>query len=301
MSACRPTRFRILLLCAAVLPVPWAQARCDLPEQTPEMRAQWRASGFPAADAADRIRRAHLLVDCLGDPDPRLRDGIAYEALSKWMRDKQFDPAALRSLQARLFKQLEASDTSGFRRPFAALALSEVARTDRAQPWMSVMERDRMTEAAASYLSSVRDYRGYVDGEGWRHGVAHGADWAMQLILNKAMSPAQRMALLSSIGSQVMPAEGHAYAFGESARLARPVVYAVARDGLEQSAIDEWLLGLEATLGPMPEGEVQAVWWIRRANLETFLNALASLSSEDPSPRFAALAGTARRIVAKLP
>lgn len=301
MSACRLTRFRVLLLCAATFQVPWAQARCDLPGQTPEMLMQWKASGFPAADAAERMKRAYLLVDCLDDPDPRLRDGVAYEALSKWMRDKQFDPSDLRSLQVRLFKQLEGADTSGFRKPFAALVLSEVARTDRAQPWMTTAERDHMTERAAAYLSSVRDYRGYVDGEGWRHGVAHGADWAMQLMLNKAVSPARRMELLSAIGIQVMPADGHAYGFGEPARLARPVVYAVARGDLEQPAMDEWLLGLAASLGTTPEGNEQAVWWSRRANLENFLNALISMSGEAPSPRFAALADAARRTAAKLP
>ena len=44
---------------------------------------------FALADDAQRATLALALVDCLADPDPALRDGIAYEALTAWMRGKQ--------------------------------------------------------------------------------------------------------------------------------------------------------------------------------------------------------------------
>src|SRR3546814_17373285 len=87
---------------------------------------------------------------------------------------------------------------------------------------MAPGERARMVAAAAAYLRSVRDHRGYVDGEGWRHGVAHGADWAMQLVLNQALTPVQAVSLLSALATQVIPADGHTYAFGEPGRFAGP-------------------------------------------------------------------------------
>ena len=211
----------LLLACACLLSPSVAQARCALAGEPSASLAQWKAAGFAVADPAERNRRALGLADCLGDPDPFLRDGIAFEALSAWMRGKQLDADTLRTLEQRLLAQLDGTDADGFRKPFAALVLSEVARTDRVQAWMTADERARMATAAAAYLSSVRDYRGYVDGEGWRHGVAHGADWALQLALNKAVTPAQAMSLLSAVGAQVMPADGHAYAFGEPTRLAR--------------------------------------------------------------------------------
>lgn len=253
------------------------------------------------ADAADRNRRALALVDCLGDADPSLRDGIAFEALSAWMRGKQLDIDTLRSLEGLLLHQLDGADAQGFRKPFAALVLSEVARTDRVQPWMTTDERARMVATAVAYLQSVRDYRGYVDGEGWRHGVAHGSDWALQLVLNKAVAPAQVMSLLTALGTQAMPADGHAHAFGEPGRLARPVAYAVARGDLEQSAVDAWLGALATSLGPRPEGERQATWWTRRANLEHFLHALAYLADGDQSPALTALAASVRTTMQQLP
>lgn len=296
LPALRPA---CLCLCLAMA-MP-AQAGCTLAAETPALLAQWKASGFAIATAAERNQRALELVDCLETPDPSLRDGIAFEALSTWMRGKQLDADALRTLRQRLQSQLADADAEGFRKPFAALVLSEIARTDRMQAWMTPDERVRMASAAAAYLQSVRDYRGYVDGEGWRHGVAHGSDWALQLVLNKALEPAQALSLLTSIGTQVMPADGHAYAFGEPGRLARPVAYAIARGDLEQSAVDAWLAGLAASLGPRPEGDRQATWWARRANLENFLHALAYLVDGDQSPALTATAASVRTTMQKLP
>ncbi len=290
----------IVLLACLWLPLA-AQARCALSTQTPAARAQWKASGFAMADAAERNRRALALADCLGDADPQLRDGIAFEALSTWMRGKQLDAEALRALEANLLLQLDGADAQGFRKPFAALALSEVARTDRVQAWMSDEERARMVDTAATYLRSVHDYRGFVDGEGWRHGVAHGADWALQLVLNKALSPAQAMSLLDAVGTQVMPAAGHAYAFGEPGRLARPVLYAVVRGDIEPAAMNAWLLGLVAALGPLPEGRQQAAWWRNRANLENFLHALGNSTSGEQATALVALAASVRTALQKLP
>ena len=297
-------RYLMPALLPALLCLPMgalAQAGCTLADEPHGTHLQWKASGFVVADAADRNARALDLVDCLGEADPVLRDGIAFEALSTWMRGKQLDVDTLRSLEGMLLQQLEGADPQGFRKPFAALVLSEVARTDRVQPWMTADERGRMTAAAAAYLRSVRDYRGYVDGEGWRHGVAHGSDWALQLVLNKALQPAQAMSLLSAIGTQAMPADGHAYAFGEPGRLARPVAYAVSRGDLDQAAVDAWLAELPSSLGPRPESDRQARWWARRANLENFLHALAYLVDGDPSPALAATAASVRTTMQTLP
>ena len=290
----------LLLACLCCLPTP-AQARCELAAEAAADLARWKASGFVVADRAQRNQRALALADCLGDADPQLRDGIAFEALSHWMRGKQLDGDGLRALQANLFRQLDGDDADGYRKPFAALVLSEVARTDRVEAWMTAEERARMAAAAADYLRSVRDHRGYVDGEGWRHGVAHGADWAMQLVLNRQLMPADGMSLLSAVATQVAPIDGHAYAFGEPARLARPVVFAVARGDLDQAAVDAWLAGLVAALGPLPEGGRQAAWWTRRANLENFLHTLGHMAAGEQSPTLAALAAGVRATLQKLP
>ena len=141
--------------------------------------------------------------------------------------------------------QPQPADAAGFRRPFAALALSELARVDRLQPFLSVAERAELVTAAAAYLASVDDYRGFIPGDGWRHGVAHGADLVLQLSLNPAVDAAAQRTLLAAIAAQVMPG-GHFYVFGEGGRLMRPVFYIARRKLLPAEEWSTWFAALAA-------------------------------------------------------
>jgi hypothetical protein len=232
-----------------------------------------KSAGFAVADPAGKQALAMGLVDCLGDPDPLLRDGIAYEALQHWMRAGDFDAPFLRRLREALYAALGADDASGVRRPFAALVLAEIARTDRVAPWMSPAEREAMLARATAYLGSVRDYRGFEAGIGWRHGVAHGADWLLQLSLNPALDAAQLRRILDAVAIQAVPVAGHPYVFGEPDRLVQPVAYVARRGVLTDADWQKWLEGLSAGLGPMPPAGDPA-WLARRHDLAAFLSAL---------------------------
>jgi len=151
--------------------------------------------------------------------------------------------------------------------------LAEVARTDRVAPWMSPAEREAMLARATTYLASVRDYRGFEAGIGWRHGVAHGADWLLQMSLNPALDAAQLQRILDAVAIQAVPVAGHAYVFGEADRLAQPVAYVARRGVLSDADWQAWLGGLSARLGPMPPAG-DAAWLARRHDLAAFLSAL---------------------------
>jgi hypothetical protein len=95
----------------------------------------------------------------------------------------------------------------------------------------------------------VRDYRGFDEREGWRHGVAHGADFALQLALNPALDRAALDRLLGAIASQVVPRGGHFYVYGEPERLAAPVLY-IGKRNLHD--VDEWRKWFAALAEPKP-------------------------------------------------
>ena len=130
-----------------------------------------------------------------------------------------------------------------------------------------------MVDAAARYEESVRDYRGFDAKEGWRHGVAHGADWLMQLALNPALERPQLERILAAVASQAVPESAHPYVFGEPGRLARPVLYVARRGLLAESEWQAWLLALVPRLGPSP-GYNDPAWLARRHDLLAFLTAL---------------------------
>lgn len=260
----------LLLLCASAHV--WAE--CP-PEGTDRPSLELlKQQEFAIDDAARRDTLALGLVDCLGDPDPALRDGIAYEALTAWMRGKLLSEDTRRKLMARLYALLKADDPQGFTHPFAALVLSEVARTDRIEPWLSKKERNDMVTRATEYETSVRDYRGFIAGEGWRHGVAHGADWLLQLASNEQVDRKQVDRILAALTTQIVPEEAHAYVFGEPGRLARPVVFIAKRGLLSEAEWQAWFTGLSQRLGDQAMAYQDPAWLARRHDLIAFLGGL---------------------------
>lgn len=259
-----------------------------------------KQQGF-AVDAATRGVLVEALLPCLGNADPALRDGIAYEAYAAWMRGRQLDAGALRKLRDRLYCALQQPDEAGFRRPFAALVLSEVARTDRVEPWMTKKERAAMVRVATGYLAGVHDYRGFVDGEGWRHGVAHGSDWLMQLALNPALERGQLDAILQAVARQAVPESAHAYVFGEPGRLARPVLYAARRGVLGEREWTDWFGALPARLGDPAKAYNDAAWLAKRHDLLAFLTAIHLEADQADDANIRALKAPALAAIRAIP
>jgi hypothetical protein len=218
---------------------------------------------FELPDAARRQALALDLVACLGSTDPTLRDGIAFEALAAWMRGKQLSPATVSAIRDRLVAQLapDSPDPAGVQRPFAALVLAEVARVDRVEPFMTDQQLQQLVDAGTRYLQSVRDYRGFDEREGWRHGVAHSSDLMLQLAVNPRTSKAQLDQMLAAIATQIAPAGEHSYIYGEGDRLAQAVFYIAKR---KLHTADEWSKWFQQVAAPAPLANWGDAWTSQR-------------------------------------
>jgi hypothetical protein len=281
-----------------------AIAACDAGGRSRAALFEIRDAGFEIEDAAQRNAFARALTACLDDPDPEIRDGVAYAGLATLLRGNALEPDTLRSLNETLSAMLAAADEDGdgFRRPFAALALSEVVRADRVAPILTGEERDAIVTLAIDYMRGIRDYRGFSDGEGWRHGVAHAADLLMQLVLNPQVDDDAIAGIVDAALSQVSPPGGHAYVHGESARLARPVLFAARRDvigdeawasrftRLANPAAGDWAVnfGSEAGLAELH-------------NKRAFLLSVYAGVAEASDPQRGGLRAAARSALASLP
>jgi hypothetical protein len=225
-----------------------AESACQPLGLDREALVSLKAGGFEIEDPARRERLAFDLLACLGDPDPVLRDGMAYEGFATLLRGKLLSSDTVRRLRMALLELLddEGGDPMGFRRPFAALVLSEVARADRIAETFTATERAALVERGAAYLRSVDDYRGFDAVEGWRHGVAHGADLLMQLALNPAIEAAQFLTIREAVAAQIAPPGEHFYIYGEPGRLARPILFLAKRGAFSAGEWADWFAALAA-------------------------------------------------------
>jgi Protein of unknown function (DUF2785) len=263
----------------AGVPGPAASASsCPPAGRTRADLLQLKQSQFVVAAADERNRLATAILACLDDPDPAIRDGVVFDGLSQWLRAKSLTPETVLALEASLHKTLMgAPDAAGFRHPFALLILSEVARVDRIEPVFSDAIRAALVDLAAASLMRIDDYRGFDPREGWRHGVAHASDLALQLALNPRVGADGLKRLMDAVAAQVAPKGTHFYIFGEPARLARPVVSAYRRGLLDAAFWESWFASI-ADPKPLADwgASFQSVDGLaRRHNTLAFLHAVA--------------------------
>lgn len=265
---------------------------------------RWKDSEFPLDEDADAGAYALSLTECLGDPDPVLRDEIAFGGISHILRSGRVNEEGLRALKADLIERLDRpSDPDGFEKPFAAIALSEVARTDRITPWMSEAERSELVTVGSTYLRGVRDYRGFVDGEGWRHGIAHGADLLMQLSLNPALPEGSAQPMMVAIGVQIASQEAPAYIFDEPRRLARPVIFLGQSGALSEAQLTAWFteIASPAPLASWDEAFKSEAALARRHNLRAFGYAVLTAVNSSPQGALDALKPGATHLLTTVP
>ena len=203
--------------------------------------------GWQILNAERRDQLAIALTACLRNPDSELRDKLAFSGLQTWFRGGSLTKT-MRQISHVLERRLAEPDPSGFARPFAALALAEVVRADRMAPFLSDREHQELSRAACDYLPSISDYRGFDDHDGWRHGVAHGADFVLQLALNPAITDDQIRCLRKALQTQIAPRD-HRYVYGEPQRLALPIVYMARRPSFSAADWETWI---DSVASPAP-------------------------------------------------
>lgn len=261
-----------------------------------------KAGGFKIDDAAARQALALDLVQCLAHPDPAIRDGLAFEAYYTWMREGLLDDNTLGRLRDALVERIQRPRTAadpGFEVPFAVLVLAEVVRTDRIKPWMDAPQRQALLDLGTGFLKGVTDLRGFDAREGWRHGVAHGADLVLQLSVHPQIGGAAQRQLLAAIATQVQPhaSATHFYIYGEPERLARSFIVIAGRDDVPATELADWLSAVAAP-GPVQAwGEAYKTQegLARRHNVGLFLKSVLAALPEQP--RYADLAKRVRELL----
>jgi hypothetical protein len=279
-----------------------AASPCDLDAAGPAQWSQLRGLGWAGQlDSIDAI--AMTMLDCFDAPDPAVRDGLVFEAWSGWLRaDRLTVPTRLTAVK-RLHAALESpADPVGFRRPFAALLLSELVRADRLQAYLDAETRAALANSAGRYMQGLDDYRGFVDGEGWRHGVAHAADLILQLGVNQHVARTQRLSLLRVLLGKVAPPGTQAYRFGEPERLARALYFSVANDAEVLTAIWPTVQALAdpAPLATWGESFTSEAGLARRHNTLAFLHELAFAFRAGPHEALRDKAGDIDRLLTRV-
>ena len=241
---------------------------------------QIRASGFRLPDDRPLDDLTTELVHMLGDPDPEVRDGIAYPVLTTWISEGVYDDLLTGfgdGVSEGLFTGLGEDRTdSVLRRSFSAIMLTEAVLRDHVARVVHSDAIFRWGDRAASWFVRERDLRGYIEGRGWAHSVAHGADLIGALARSQHFGKLELTVLLDVVADRLLTPTPYRLYHGEDDRLAFAIMAVLHRNTLGIGVLEPWIERLAAGVRmPASNGGVAPEWPTPTAsNTAAFLRAL---------------------------
>lgn len=251
---------------------------------------QVMANGLKVPDDRPLDELTTELTRMLGDPDPAVRDGVAYPTFTTWLAEGVYDDL-LGGLGDGIAAGLEVgigqdgTDTV-FRRSFSALVLGEcIGRDNRAH----LLPADVILtwgDRIATWLVRERDLRGHVLGKGWAHAVAHGADALGALAEAESVGRLELTVLLDVLADRLLAPTEYHLVNGEVDRLAAASMRILRRNLLDLDVLEPWVARLAHSASPT--GHDASDPYLVTGNVQAYLRALhlqLALAPDPPSCR----------------
>ena len=134
----------------------------------------------------------------------------------------------------------EVESDSVFLRSFSALFLAEIIHNDNKTPLLKEPLIQTILEKGLWYLGSEQDLRGYVEGKGWAHALAHTAD--LLLVLGRSMSTGEsdHSLILIGMSEKLIQSTTWVYVYGEDERLSKAALEILRRGTLSATFVRQW-------------------------------------------------------------
>ncbi|HEX2994007.1 MAG TPA: DUF2785 domain-containing protein [Anaerolineales bacterium] len=229
----------------------------------------------------------------IGSTDSVLRDDLIYSAFATWITDhdaieheqlRNMLPIVLDEVHL-LYKVGEQDTDSVFTRAFSVLLLPLLLITQRAHPFLSPSEIYQVKEKLLYYLRNEKDRRGFVDGKGWAHATAHGADALDDLAQCPEMNKADLADMLDVVYDMVCEKD-MGYVCLEDERIVTAVLAILKRQLLSDAEVTQWIQGFADRVLPVKSPPQRH---IIRGNVKSFLQSLYfRLQWEQASNKFEA-------------
>ncbi len=231
------------------------------------------------------------LTTMLGSPDPEQRDGTAYPALSAWIGRGVYDDllAGLADGMAEgLYVGLgEQGTDTVFRRSFSALALGECLARNNEHHLVSGPRVFEWGDRIATWYLRERDTRGYVEGKGWAHTMAHGADAIAILSQSPHFAANELTVLLDVLADRLLMDGTDLLLAGEPDRIAAATMQILRRNVVSLKVLEPWIARIAHGANPFAATGQRDPYHVAN-NAQAFLRALhlqLSLAGNPPQVR----------------
>lgn len=186
------------------------------------------------------------MMENIGDVDSELRDDLILSILSNWIIQGEIEVNILNELlvialdEKHLLNGLgEVSDTV-FSRTFSAEIVAAIIYKHREKKFLSKTQIKETFAAVLKFYNEDRDVRGFIEGKGWAHGAAHGADAIDELARCEEIGYEELKEILEAIHKKIN-VNHYGYIHFEDERLITPVKAILERKLLSIEEVVEWI------------------------------------------------------------
>jgi hypothetical protein len=241
-----------------------------------ELKQQLQAIAANEYRVPDHIDYWQITQDMLvhiGSIDPELRDDLILTTVSKWARADLYTEDQYRAILAQTLDQQhvflglgERESDTVFTRSFSILTGGIALYIHRQRPFLTPDEVRTTLDKVLDYFAREADLRGYVEGKGWAHAVAHTADVLDELALCVEIDRAGLQRILEAIHAKASTADT-VYIAEEDERLAYATLSLLSRELVAHDEVEAWINSF-ASSARVGEGRV------RHLNTKNFLRSL---------------------------
>jgi len=243
-------------------------------EELKQLLCQIRDNDYNVPEEVDVDGIIADMLRFIDHTDAELRDKLIYMTFAQWgERNVVFSAVQKKHMldtclsDSHLFFGISEKDTdSVFTRSFSSLLIDVLLFINNEVPFLTTEDINNIKKAVALYIGQEKDYRGYVDGKGWAHAVAHTADVLASIAnVGKAadvdggysIGREGMLEVLHNVKSLVCNNE-YVYSAGEDERLVTPFMVVADQRVLAVEELIDWIASFnmadnEYWKGTMPD------------------------------------------------
>lgn len=189
------------------------------------------------------------LIECMfrniGTVDPVLRDEIIYQWWIQLLEEQRLSLEQKRWLlkqiqeQESLFLAIDTVNDAVFTRSFTSLLLVLLIEDHKQKGWLTLEEQQQIIAISLTYMAQEKDNRGFVEGKGWAHAFAHGADLLGSLSQLITLTTEDVMAILNRTSRALIEIDDFLYS--EEARFSIAIIELIKNKKLAEKELKTWI------------------------------------------------------------
>ena len=186
------------------------------------------------------------MLENIGDSDSEFRDNLILSTFFKWIGndilsdDEVYNILMMASDDKHLLNGLGSTDDRVFCRTFSAEVVAAIIYRHRNNKFICEEDVFKVFENVLEFYKRDHDVRGYVEGKGWAHGAAHGADALDEFARCQELKYDDLKKILDAIYNKINISH-YGYIHFEDERIITALKGILERKIIPLDEIDQWI------------------------------------------------------------